>query len=270
MTSITTPAVLDVQHVAKSFPNKKTGPFPVIEDISMSVRSGDFVSIVGPSGAGKSTLFGLLAGLEAPTAGTIAVNGVPSHDSTAHAAYMPQKDLLFPWLDVLGNAAIGLEIGGMAKKDARRRAEDMLETFGLEGRGQARPFELSGGMRQRVALLRTVLLERPVMLLDEPFGALDYLTRTELQVWLSETSRELGWTVVLITHDVPEAVLLSDRVYVLSPRPASIATVIDIDLPRPRGIATFHEPDFAEYEQKLLTQLTSSSPRRRTSRATQH
>lgn len=208
--------VVHLEHVSKSF-----GQLTVLKDVSFSVEPGEFVSIIGPSGAGKSTLFNIIAGLDTPTSGRATVNGT--------TAYMPQKDLLFPWRSILDNTALGLEVQGTPKKEARARARELFPQFGLDGFEDALPFELSGGMRQRAALLRTVVQGKSTLLLDEPFGALDSLTRTDLQNWLKAMWADHDWTALLITHDVREAVTLSDRVVVLGPRPAVVREIVDVD-----------------------------------------
>jgi ABC-type nitrate/sulfonate/bicarbonate transport system ATPase subunit len=221
-------AVLDVQNVSKAFGGRR--PVEALRDVSLRVDAGDFVSIVGPSGCGKSTLFNLVAGIEAASSGDIAVNGALDAESRRrHCGYMFQKDLLFPWRSVLDNAALGLEVASGDREQARQRARELLPRFGLEGFEAHQPSELSGGMRQRVALLRTLLLQRPLLLLDEPFAALDALTRRELQAWLRGTWRLGSEAAVLVTHDVREAVLLSDRVYVMSPRPGRIVAEVAVE-----------------------------------------
>lgn len=227
----------------------------VVDDVSLTVARGEFVSIIGPSGCGKSTLFNLVSGLDAPSAGRIEVDGRDAAGSRAHTAYMPQKDLLFPWRTIVENAALGLEVDGVPRAEARSTVRAMLPRFGLEGFEDAYPFELSGGMRQRAALLRTVAPQRPTLLLDEPFGALDSLTRFELQTWLQEVWAAHSWTALLITHDIREAIILSDRVVVLSPRPASVRLTVDVDLPRPRGVETLTMPEFTRLERALLEAL---------------
>lgn len=174
---------------------------------------------------------------------------------------MPQKDLLFPWRTVLDNTALGLEAQGVRKKEARRRAGELFEAFGLDGFQSSYPFQLSGGMRQRAALLRTVVLERPVLLLDEPFGALDSLTRTEMQLWLADMWQRYRWTVVLVTHDIREAVLLADTVHVLSPRPATVVERIEVPRSGPRGLDALSEPEFAATERRLLDSLSGRASR---------
>ena len=170
---------------------------------------------------------------------------------------MPQQDLLFPWRRVLDNTTLGLEIVGVPRAEARARAQALFPRFGLEGFERAYPHTLSGGMRQRAALLRTVLLERPILLLDEPFGALDAITRMELQEWLADVSAEFGWTVLLVTHDVREAVLLSDRIVVLTPRPAVVAQTIEVGLPRPRRLDAIADAAFIEAEARVMAALRS-------------
>jgi ABC-type nitrate/sulfonate/bicarbonate transport system ATPase subunit len=247
-------AAIEVTDVCKAF-HRRGEHLAVLDRVSLQAKVGEFVSVIGPSGCGKSTMFNILAGLESSDSGEVKVNGAVATGKSECFAYMPQKDLLFPWRKVVDNATLGLEIQGVRKKEARSRVQPLLETFGLTGFDQSYPFELSGGMRQRVALLRTIVQGRQVVLLDEPFGALDYLTRTDLQLWLSTMWERFHWTVVLVTHDVPEALLLSDRVYVLGTRPASVRYVLDVDLPRPRGLECFGTARFAELEEVLLSML---------------
>lgn len=236
-----TDVVLDLRSVVTAFPGT-----PVLGGIDLTVRRGEFVSVIGPSGCGKSTLFDIVAGLRSPDAGTVTVEA---------SAYMPQKDLLFPWRTVLANTALGLEVQGVPAAAARAQAQELFPVFGLDGFENARPSALSGGMRQRAALLRTVVQGRDVLLLDEPFGALDSLTRTSMQDWLQSVWERYRWTVVMITHDIREAVQLSDRVVVLSPRPATVVADLTIELPRPRGIDAVTTPEFAAYERELLGAL---------------
>jgi putative hydroxymethylpyrimidine transport system ATP-binding protein len=235
---------------------KAYGDLPVLDGVSLTVGSGEFVALVGPSGCGKSTLFDVVAGLEPADAGRVLVDGAEATGRTDAVAYMPQQDLLFPWRTVLDNTTLGLEVAGMRRRAARERARPLFAPFGLAGFEGARPGELSGGMRQRAALLRTVVQDRPVLLLDEPFGALDALTRTEMQVWLSRMRTRFGWTVLLVTHDVREAVLLADRVAVLGPRPTCVLREVRVDLPRVRDLAVLTDPAFTAVEADLLGALT--------------
>lgn len=252
-------AKIEIQELCKTFPTK-SGGLDVLRDLDMHVREAEFVSIIGPSGCGKSTMFNIMAGLEPATSGEVLVDGRPT-EGHQHFAYMPQKDLLFPWRRVLGNTTLGLEIQGVGKKEARERALPLFETFGLTGFEHSYPFELSGGMRQRAALLRTVVQERDVILLDEPFGALDALTRTEMQEWLAEVWGRYRWTVFLITHDIREAIFLSDRVYVLTARPASVRSVVDVPFPRPRSLDVIATDEFLSIERRLVQELREETSR---------
>ncbi len=220
---------LQLQSVAKSF-----GALEVLRDISLHVAVGEFVSVLGPSGAGKTTIFNLLTGAEQLSQGRIIFDGAPLAQSGDAFAFMPQRDALMPWRRMIDNATLGLEVQGMSRKDARKLAEPLFKEFGLAGFEQAYPAELSGGMRQRAALLRTVIQQRKMLLLDEPFGALDALTRASMQHWLESMWQSHRWTALLITHDVREAVYLSDRIYVLSARPSRVVHEVTVDLPRPR------------------------------------
>jgi NitT/TauT family transport system ATP-binding protein len=237
-----------LEGVARRFSRAREKEVVALDGLDLTVRGGEVVALVGPSGCGKSTLLELVAGLQEPDAGRVAVAG--------ETAYMPQRDLLLPWRDALGNAALTLESAGVPRKEARRRAEPMFERLGLGQFESARPHELSGGMRQRVAFLRTLLSGRPVLLLDEPFGALDAITRTSMQEWLAAALQAEPRTVLLVTHDVTEALLLADRVVVLSPRPARVVTELRVDLPRPRVRRELvGEPAFAELERRALEAL---------------
>ncbi len=213
--------------------------------------------MVGPSGCGKSTLLELVAGLQEPDAGHVSVVGASAPgERLGVSAYMPQRDLLLPWRDALGNAALALECQGVAKADARRRAEPLFERFGLAEFEQALPAALSGGMRQRVAFLRTLLAGRPVLLLDEPFGALDSITRSSMQEWLAGALAAEPRTVLLVTHDVEEAILLADRVVVLSPRPGRVVAELEVALPRPRmRREALADPEFVRLVRRALDAL---------------
>jgi ABC-type nitrate/sulfonate/bicarbonate transport system ATPase subunit len=240
--------------LVKAYP----GPLPVLDGVTFDVAPGEFVSVIGPSGCGKSTLFNVIAGLDRPDAGRVLVDGVDATGRVEPFAYMPQQDLLFPWRTVLDNTTLGLEVAGISRSAARERARRLFEPFGLAGFERAHPAELSGGMRQRAALLRTVVQDRPVLLLDEPFGALDSMTRTDMQTWLAGMRARFDWTVLLITHDIREAMFLSDRVIVLTPRPTRVHREVTIDLPRPRHPAQLTSPHATTLERTLLTALADA------------
>ncbi|MDQ3928464.1 MAG: ABC transporter ATP-binding protein, partial [Chloroflexota bacterium] len=210
------PVEVRLDRISKSFLRDGTR-LEVLRDVTLTVPAGGFVSLVGPSGSGKSTLLAILAGLLQPDRGAVtlwrqgATQALP--ERLGHVGYMPQRDLLLPWRTALDNAVVALEVQGIAKGEARSLALPLFEEFGLAGFAQNYPHELSGGMRQRVSFLRSAISARGLMLLDEPFGALDALTRAAMQEWLLGAAARLGTTFVLVTHDVDEAVHLSDRVY---------------------------------------------------------
>jgi len=246
------PPKLELRGVAKTFHGNGL-TVPALADVSFSVQPGEFVTLIGPSGSGKSTLFNLIVGLLAPDSGEIRVDGEPAQPG--RVGYMPQRDLLLPWRTVLDNVILAQEVRGRPRTEARARARARLPLFGLEAFADAYPAALSGGMRQRAALLRTVLTERDVLLLDEPFGALDALTRRELQDWLLGLWAQLQQTMVFITHDVEEAVYLSDRVIVLSARPARVTQELAVRLPRPRRQGMIATPEFGAHVAELLQAL---------------
>ncbi len=255
---MTDTAAVHLAEVTVTFPAQGRGAAPVtaVRDLSLTVPAGMFVTIIGPSGSGKSTLFGLLAGLIPPTTGIVEVHGVSVAGRPGHVGYMPQRDLLLPWRTVLENVTLAPELAGRDKAAARRAARERLPVFGLEGFADAYPATLSGGMRQRAELLRTIMTERDVLLLDEPFGALDALTRTALQEWLLGVWAVERQTVLFITHDVEEAVFLADRVVVLTPRPGRVRAEIAVPLPRPRTHAALvADPTFNALKADVLAAL---------------
>ena len=193
----------------------------LFQGLSFDVAAGEFVSILGPSGCGKSTILNLLAGILTPEGGSMAVDGAPIHGMSSHFAYMPQNDLLFPWKTIMQNVCLHGRLHG-AEKAAQAQARELFPLFGLAGYEDAWPGDLSGGMRQRAAFLRTALCDADILLLDEPFGALDVISRSDMQDWLVSMKQHLGRTCLLVTHDIDEAIFLSDRILVLGGRPASI------------------------------------------------
>jgi ABC-type nitrate/sulfonate/bicarbonate transport system ATPase subunit len=204
---------------------KAFGDVVALTGVDLRIAPGELVAVVGPSGCGKSTLLELVCGLQAPDTGAV---------SAPPAALMPQRDALLPWLSALDNAALARRVAGDSRGEARAKAHAHFAAFGLEGFERSRPAALSGGMRQRVAFLRTLLAGRPVLCLDEPFGALDALTRAQLQGWLARALAREPRTVLLVTHDVEEAVLLADRIVLLSPRPGRVVAELEVALPRAR------------------------------------
>jgi ABC-type nitrate/sulfonate/bicarbonate transport system ATPase subunit len=250
-----TGARLEARAVTKTYGGLGSERLLTLDRVDLVAHPGEFVALIGPSGAGKSTLFAILAGLDDADSGAILIDGAEPPSRLGACAFMPQRDALLPWRRTIDNVTIGLELAGLGRAAARERAVPLLERFGLGDFSSAWPWQLSGGMRQRAAFLRTVLLGKPAMLLDEPFGALDGITRGELQQWLLEVWGEVGSTVLLITHDVAEAVFLADRVYVMTPLPGAIATVIEIDLPRPRTLAIEESAQFAALETRLRAAL---------------
>jgi ABC-type nitrate/sulfonate/bicarbonate transport system ATPase subunit len=217
---------ISLSEVSRAYRDRHGAPVQALSGVSLHADHGELLAVVGPSGCGKTTLLELICGLQAPDSGAV---------ECAPAALMPQRDLLLPWLSAVDNAALSLRIARQPRAEARARAAELFAELGLGGFEQAHPHELSGGMRQRVAFLRTLLSGKPVLCLDEPFGALDAITRAEMQGWLGRALEREPRTVVLVTHDVEEAVVLADRVAVLSPRPGRLRAEIEADLPRPRS-----------------------------------
>jgi ABC-type nitrate/sulfonate/bicarbonate transport system ATPase subunit len=251
------PPLLELRGVTKTF-----DPVTALAGFDAAVAPGEFVTVVGPSGCGKSTLFNIVAGLEEPDAGGILrFEGRSCHaaDLLGRVSFMPQRDLLLPWRNVIDNAVLALEVEGVPRKDARAKALRMLPEFGLAGFESQYPHQLSGGMRQRVALMRTFLFERDLMLLDEPFGALDALTRAMMQRWLLDVWQKYRRTILFITHDVDEAIFLGDRVLVMTARPGSVKLEQIVDLPRPRRPEIVTSPEFIRLKRTLLDAIEEES-----------
>jgi ABC-type nitrate/sulfonate/bicarbonate transport system ATPase subunit len=231
-----------IEDVTRAFSTRQ-GRVTALERMSLTAAAGEIVAVVGPSGCGKSTLLELVCGLQAPDSGAV---------RCAPAALMPQRDLLLPWLTALDNAALALRARGIGREQARAAAAPWLERFGLAGFERSRPAQLSGGMRQRVSFLRTLLAGKPVLALDEPFASLDAITRAEMQGWLAQVLASEPRTVVLVTHDVEEAVVLADRVVVMSPRPGRVVADLEVALDRPRHRTA---PEVVEIRERALESL---------------
>jgi NitT/TauT family transport system ATP-binding protein len=261
MTPSRAPRVL-VEGVGKRFagPGGRDGTL-ALHTVDMALRDGEFVSIVGPSGCGKSTLFNIIAGLIPPSSGRVLIDGRDVTGQTGLVGYMLQKDLLLPWKSVLENVTLGLEMLGEPRVSARERGRILLRRYGLGEFERHYPHALSGGMRQRVALMRTLLYARDVLLLDEPFGALDAQTRFLMQQWLLDVWHENRRTVLFITHDVDEAIFLSDRVYVMTSRPGALKEEVLIGLPRPRSLAMLTIPAFTTLKARLFALMHDESLR---------
>jgi ABC-type nitrate/sulfonate/bicarbonate transport system ATPase subunit len=227
----------------------------VLDSVTLHLDAGEFVALVGPSGCGKSTLLSIIAGLRKPTSGAVSLHGDPATRRLGHIGYMPQRDLLLPWRNALDNAIASLEVRGTPRAEAREQAHTLFAAFGLSGFERAYPSQLSGGMRQRVAFARTALAAGDLLLLDEPFGALDALTRAGLQRWLVEIWGSLGKTCLLVTHDVDEALLLADRIYVMTPRPGRMRLERSVPLPRPRRQEMLAQPKALALKAELLAAL---------------
>lgn len=233
------------------------GETPALSDISFTVASGEFLAVVGPSGCGKSTLLSLLSGLMEPEAGKILIDGIPLHQSGASIGYMLQKDHLFEWRTIYGNVSLGLEIQKKLNDASRTRLTQMMEAYGLSGFESAYPSELSGGMRQRAALIRTLALKPDLLLLDEPFSALDYQTRLSVCDDISKIIRDTGKTAILITHDLSEAISIADRILVLSARPGKVKTILPISFAEQYNspLKRRNAPEFSPYFNQLWEEL---------------
>ncbi|WOF23033.1 ABC transporter ATP-binding protein [Microbacterium betulae] len=242
---------LEVDGLCKAFGDRR-----VLDRVSLHVEPGEVVSIVGPSGSGKSTLLALLTGALAADAGAVRYAGAAVGDDRPFA-FMPQRDVLLPWRRMLDNTTIGLEVAGLPRREARERAGRLFAPFGLAGTEMLYPRQLSGGMRQRVSFLRTIVQGKPVLLLDEPFGSLDAITRDELQQWLLGMWAESRWSMLLITHDIREAIRMSDRVLVLASSPGRIVGDVAVTRAIPRGDGFVRDPRVPELEDRLRRMLAA-------------
>ncbi len=247
--------VVRLESISK-FYHTKSGETEALRNISFSVNEKEFVSIIGPSGCGKSTVLSIIAGLEKNSAGNIYIHSKKQTDKSGHIGYMLQQDHLFPWLTVKQNALLGLDIRHEKTPEAQRRVDKLLKQYELEGFANAYPKQLSGGMRQRVALIRTLAIDPAVLLLDEPFSALDYQTRLAVSDDIHSIIKMQGKTAILVTHDISEAISMSDRVIVLSKRPAVVKNIVEIKLSGEQTpIARRKAPEFSSYFQLLWEEL---------------
>jgi ABC-type nitrate/sulfonate/bicarbonate transport system ATPase subunit len=245
---------LEVRSVTKIF-RRNGRAIHALDATSMDVTRGKLVSIIGPSGCGKSTLFNIIAGLTKPTSGDVLSEGESIIGKSGVVGYMLQKGLLLPWRTILDNITLGMEVRGISKRDAVERAMPLIERYGLHGFEQHYPHELSGGMRQRTSLLRTMLYDRDVILLDEPFGALDAQTRLLMQRWLLDVWSDLHKTILFVTHDIDEAIFLSDEIQVFTARPGRIKATVPVTLVRPREPEVVTTPEFMDLKRTLWSLL---------------
>jgi ABC-type nitrate/sulfonate/bicarbonate transport system ATPase subunit len=251
---------LEVRSISKFF-RRNGNIVHALDATSLDVAHGRFVSIIGPSGCGKSTLFNVIAGLAKPTTGDVLADGQTILGKPGYVGYMLQKGLLLPWRTILDNIILGMEVRDVPKNEAVARAMPLIERYGLAGFEKHYPHELSGGMRQRVALLRTMLYDRDIILLDEPFGALDAQTRLIMQRWLLDVWSDLKKTVLFVTHDIDEAIYLSDEIHVFSARPGRIKARIDVPLARPRTQDEVTSAEFTALKRTLLDLLAHEAQR---------
>ncbi len=242
--------VLEVNGVSKSFDGEE-----IIRDITLNLKEGEIVSLLGVSGGGKTTLFNLIAGLSMPDEGTIHLEGMDITGKPGNISYMLQKDLLLPYKTIVDNVALPLRIRGMKKKEAREKAAGYFAEFGLEGTERKYPMQLSGGMKQRAALLRTYLFSEKVALLDEPFSALDMLTKGAVHEWYLDVMEKIKLSTLFITHDIDEAILLSDRIYLLTGKPGTLSKEIVIKEPKPRKKDFHLSENFLQYKREIIAHL---------------
>lgn len=238
---------LEVRNINKAFEDT-----PVVKGVSLYLKEDEFVSILGPSGSGKSTIFNIISGLMMPDEGKVLIDGEDFTGKTGRVSYMYQNDLLLPWRKIIDNVSLPLVIKGESKKSAREKVEGFFKVFGLEGFEYKYPFQLSGGMKQRAALMRTYMLSKDIMLLDEPFGGLDAITKSKMHYWLLDVLSNLKSSMLFITHDIEEAIFLSDRIYILSDRPAEIKEEIVISLPKHRRKEIITSAEFNDIKRHIL------------------
>ena len=242
--------ILKINHVSKSFEEEQ-----IINDISLQLKEGEIVSLLGVSGGGKTTLFNIIAGLSTPDKGNVFLEGEDITGKPGKISYMLQKDLLLPYRTILDNVALPLIVRGMKKKEAREKAAEFFEEFGLTGTEKKYPSQISGGMKQRAALLRTYLFSEKVALLDEPFSALDMLTKATVHEWYLDVMEKIKLSTLFVTHDIDKAILLSDRIYLLTGKPGTITKEIVIKEPKPRRKDFNLTEEFLNYKREIISHL---------------
>ncbi|MBS96185.1 MAG: ABC transporter ATP-binding protein [SAR202 cluster bacterium] len=245
--------IIDIKSLSKSYVDESSNENTLILDnIDFQINDGEFVSLIGPSGCGKSTLLNIISGLNNPDNGEIIISGIESKDRLGKLSYMQQKDLLLPWKTILDNSILGLELQNENKTISETKAIKLLDTFGLSGYENYYPDQISGGMRQRASFLRTILTNNKILLLDEPFSALDSITRSQMQKWLLQLWEQFNKTILLVTHDIDEAIFLSDRIYVMQNNNLNSIQIINVDLPRPRPQEIVLDNSFITIKKEIL------------------
>tara|TARA_B100000676_G_C18072521_1_gene845300 strand:+ start:633 stop:1394 length:762 start_codon:yes stop_codon:yes gene_type:complete len=245
--------IIDIKSLSKSYVDESSNENTLILDnIDFQINDGEFVSLIGPSGCGKSTLLNIISGLNNPDNGEIIISGIESKDRLGKLSYMQQKDLLLPWKTILDNSILGLELQNENKTISETKAIKLLDTFGLSGYENYYPDQISGGMRQRASFLRTILTNNKILLLDEPFSALDSITRSQMQKWLLQLWEQFNKTILLVTHDIDEAIFLSDRIYVMQNNNLNSIQIINVNLPRPRPQEIVLDNSFITIKKEIL------------------
>lgn len=248
---------VSLHNISKSFKQKDNSTLSIFSEINLTVNNGQLISLIGPSGCGKSTLLNIIAGIEVQDKGDVYIDKSLKGNRLGVCGYLQQKDLLLPWRNILDNVILGAELKGENKKESLCKAKNYLDKFGLKGFEYEYPYNVSGGMRQRASFLRTLLADQELFLLDEPFSALDSLNRSKMQDWLLNIKKELGKTIILVTHDIDEAILLSDKIYVMSNIPAQIILTENINYPRVNTKAMLSDDNYFKTKKNILDVLSS-------------
>jgi NitT/TauT family transport system ATP-binding protein len=252
---------ISIRGLSKTFGEGTPGEVPALRNVSCSIGDGDFVSVLGPSGCGKSTLLRILAGLLDYSSGSVSMDGHPIRGTRRDIGVVFQSSILLPWRTVIDNVMLPAEVLGLDRKAARRRAGELLAMVGLKGFEDKLPAQLSGGMQQRASIARALLHDPRILLMDEPFGALDAMTREQMNLELQRIWSESGKTVVLVTHSIPEAVFLGNMVFVMTPRPGRLERIVPVDLPRPRSMSSMADPEFVARTQEIRALFNGAARR---------